>query len=359
MSGVSYSVTSSGIANGLMTADISCYGCTTWSGGSLDTSSTSAAWMWAVGPGTTVESDSQSATIQQHKNYGNFQLNMVSARAAVAAASTATSAIAASSSASVATSTVAAAATSTATVAATSTKAVATSSTGAAAASTSAANAGNSATAAGTAAGAAVTGTSYNSLLIAHAILLPLAFVLLLPLGVLFLRLSSFVPVRLHYLTQATALLCALAGFGIAIAYSYYGYGAIYNEYHQIIGIIAVVLLVGQAAGGILHHLSYKRKAASAAFTPAPELTKPSRTPLAIGHIWLGRVGIALGMINAVLGFVLAGSTAGAIAIGVVGGLIYIAVGAVVFIAGRRKARNVRSLGSGSDESIEKVSAVR
>lgn len=161
-----------------------------------------------------------------------------------------------------------------------------------------------------------------------------MVFVLLLPFGVLALRLSSFIPVRLHYLIQGTALLFALAGLALAIAYSELGYGGEFSEYHQIIGIIVVVLLVSQAVGGILHHVSYKDKMSNA----VPGTRKPGRTPLAHAHIWLGRIGILLGMINAVLGFVLAGSKTGAIAIGVVSLLICLGVALVVVIVDRRKS---------------------
>jgi len=172
------------------------------------------------------------------------------------------------------------------------------------------------------------TATPYNTLLIAHAVLLPLAFVILLPLGVLLLRLSAHIPVRLHYITQSTALVCALLGFVLALAYSALGYGGVYSTYHQVIGIVAVLLLVGQAAGGLVHHLAYKKRAKAG-------VPRPGRTALATAHVWLGRGGIALGIVNAVLGFVLAGSTGGAIAVAVVGAVVYGAVGAVVMVKGK------------------------
>jgi len=333
-----------------MTADIICYACTTWSGGSLDVSSTSAPWMWAAGPGTAVSSDSQGASIQQHRKYGSFALNMVAARQAVAVAASSSSAAAAASSSSlvavVASSQVSASAASTTTA-----------TPSAVLASTTGAGSFPAITTAPPISTGGVTPTTdfadaYNALLIAHAVLLPLTFLLLLPLGVLLLRLSSVIPVRLHYITQTTALVFSIVGLAIAIAYSSLAYGQ-FNTYHQIIGIVAVILLFGQAVGGVAHHLAYKRRVANSQGYTAPQTKKKSG--LAIAHIWFGRAGIALGMVNVALGFLLAGERKWAIAIGVVSAVIYCVVAVVVLVAKGRGSRRKdigRQYASESDESV-------
>lgn len=324
MMGAPYEVIASSMTSGIMSANIRYYG-TTWSTGTVDVNSTSQPWIWAVGPGTAVASDSLTANLLQHRNgqMGNFALNMAAARSNVAAVSTATSALPSS-------------------------------------ASNTASDAFPSATTASSATGssfpAVSTGPTYpgagasipsddlfNGLLIAHATLLPLVFVVLLPLGLILLRAMPTTPIRAHYLVQGLSLLLALAGLGLAVAYSTLGYGAVYNQYHQIIGIIVVSLLVLQAAGGILHHLDYKRKQ-TAAIATDPELSKSGRTPLAHVHMWLGRLVILLGGINAVLGFVLAGSTPGAIAIGVCTLVVYIVVGVAVVFAGRKQRKKVNDM---------------
>lgn len=70
IAGVEHLVTNSTNMNGRMTADFVCYGCSKWATGSLDVTSPTASWLWAIGPGTAVASDSDAATIQMHSNMG-------------------------------------------------------------------------------------------------------------------------------------------------------------------------------------------------------------------------------------------------------------------------------------------------
>ena len=60
-----------------------------------------------------------------------------------------------------------------------------------------------------------------------------------------------------------------------------------FNQGHQIIGIVAVLALVVQAVLGHQHHQGYKKYG--------------QRTLITHSHLWLGRVAIVLGMVNAVL----------------------------------------------------------
>lgn len=99
------------------------------------------------------------------------------------------------------------------------------------------------------------------------------------------------------------------------------------NEYHPIIGLVLFCLLFFQPFLGVVHHRAYK--------------TYQCRTFWSHGHIWLGRILITLGMINGGLGLLLAdNTTSGAIAYGVVAGVIWLVYVAAIVIGERRRARN-------------------
>ena len=69
--GVDLIVQSSGTQNSLMTASFICHNCTGRAGGvALDPNSDKQPWIWAVGPGAPVSSNSQAADIEQHSKYG-------------------------------------------------------------------------------------------------------------------------------------------------------------------------------------------------------------------------------------------------------------------------------------------------
>ena len=86
LSGVDYEVRSAKVQGANMTASIVCHGCTSWSGGTLDTASTKAPWIWAVGPSAgssgggssrhRVKRDSasinQGGNIQEHEEKGQY-----------------------------------------------------------------------------------------------------------------------------------------------------------------------------------------------------------------------------------------------------------------------------------------------
>ena len=67
-----YSVTNSSMdsSTGTMTAQFTCYGCTTWPSGTLDTTSTQQSFIYALGPGDTIQSDDPNAQIEQHSQKG-------------------------------------------------------------------------------------------------------------------------------------------------------------------------------------------------------------------------------------------------------------------------------------------------
>ena len=158
-------------------------------------------------------------------------------------------------------------------------------------------------------------------LVIIHAICLGGAFVFVFPLGIVILR--WFASVRFHWMLQVFAVAASTFGLAVAIVLSimdpeYKGL----DEGHQIIGIVVVVALFLQAALGYVHHANYKKY--------------EGRTWASHAHLWTGRVVIVVGMLNAVLGFVLAGNTLAAAAVGVVSVLILIGSAAATYFGSRR-----------------------
>ena len=87
---------------------------------------------------------------------------------------------------------------------------------------------------------------------------------------------------------QVLATLICLLGLVIAIAFSAMDpeYNA-FGEGHQVIGIIVVVALIVQTVTGYKHHQDYKKIG--------------RRTWISYSHLWIGRMVIVLGMVNAVL----------------------------------------------------------
>ncbi|MCJ1326762.1 hypothetical protein MMC10_003427 [Thelotrema lepadinum] len=85
LSGVNYTIQESGIQGSNMYANVVCQCCSSWSGGSLDTTSTKQPWTWAIGPGksgvsgTRRDSPRANVVIQQHADYGLFFMDMTAA----------------------------------------------------------------------------------------------------------------------------------------------------------------------------------------------------------------------------------------------------------------------------------------
>lgn len=163
--------------------------------------------------------------------------------------------------------------------------------------------------------------SSVAILVIIHAICLGGAFVLVFPLGIVILR--WFASVRFHWMLQVFAVFVSIIGLAVAIALSLMDpeYNAL-DEGHQIIGIVVVAALFLQAGLGYVHHANYKKH--------------QRRTWASHSHLWTGRVVIIVGMLNAVLGFVLADNTAAAAAVGVVSVLVLIGLVATTYFGSKR-----------------------
>ncbi|KAF7534680.1 hypothetical protein G7054_g5991 [Neopestalotiopsis clavispora] len=122
----------------------------------------------------------------------------------------------------------------------------------------------------------------------AHAVIMVLCFIGLYPFGILVLRLGNWV--RWHAVNQGVALIGVIIGFGLGVHSSYfYNRSKGFKSGHQVLGILLFIFVIGQFVLGFMHHRIYKK-------TQQP-------TKLAPVHVWMGRVIIPVGVINAFLGF--------------------------------------------------------
>ncbi|MCJ1290479.1 hypothetical protein MMC34_002017 [Xylographa carneopallida] len=221
----------SGLINGSYVVNAHCQNCSA----SLNLESTSEPWIYAKGPSNSFRGDSPSDSIQRHVEYGRFTMNMVQAYGAAAIPT-------------------------------------------------------NVSTNSGAAeVGPPSSDNDYTA--IAHAVFTCIAFVIVMPLGVVFLRILE--RVRWHWLNQLLALSMALIGLVIGIYLSTtYNKSKSFNSAHQIIGILVILALFLQAWLGWHHHQVYKR-------------TKRT-TPYAPVHRYFGSFLILAGLANGAIGLAFA-----------------------------------------------------
>ncbi|KAI1617989.1 hypothetical protein EDD37DRAFT_250963 [Exophiala viscosa] len=262
--GLQYRVLKTSNDGASLTADVQCFNCTKYSGNSIDITSAKQPWIWAIGPGDPVRSNSQNADIEQHSHYGVFFAKMDKARATAASVPS-------------------------------------------------------------------VTGTFninttaqpgyINDLVVLHAILLGVAFVIAFPLGAVSLRV--FRSFKIHWIVQLCTSVACLIGLCVAIAFSVLGVEwTDFNSAHQIIGIVVVVLTLVQGMLGYRHHMNYKNL--------------KGRTVVSYVHILFGRGIIWFGMLNSVLGFLLADSNGKAAGAGAVSIIVILLMEGALFWARRR-----------------------
>lgn len=124
-----------------------------------------------------------------------------------------------------------------------------------------------------------------------HAVAMILGIVLLMPLGVVMLRLGWWV--RWHALNQTIAMVMVLMGFGVGIATSLrYQRSRNFDSYHQILGFFIIIFILVQFSLGFLHHRQFRQ----------------TQLPTRFGkiHLWFGRFIILLGIMNGFFGFTFA-----------------------------------------------------
>ncbi|KAF8539731.1 hypothetical protein BDD12DRAFT_736594, partial [Trichophaea hybrida] len=247
----------SGVSGNTMTANFRCSNCRSWSGNSLDVTSTKQNFIWASGPGDTIDSDDQSADINQHFDKGNFQLNLVTATGGTGSVNPFTS---------------------------TSSNGTGTS-TGSGSSSTNDSNSGNTG-----GSSAAVPVTQATKVLIAHGVIMALTWVILFPLGAAFIRLLG------NHLPNAFAMHRALQLFNVCLAIVGMSFGmwfstlqnSHFTQFHQYFGVILIGMLFVQGALGQLHHSEYQQTG--------------KRSIWSYLHIWVGRIVIASAIVNGGIG---------------------------------------------------------
>ncbi|PQE32835.1 integral membrane protein [Rutstroemia sp. NJR-2017a WRK4] len=224
-----------GIYNNTMTANVRCFNCTSWKGGSLDVKNTKESFIWANGPPRTLKSNSLTAGVQRHDSYGVFTMDLTKAVGAAGVPDVPTK-----------------------------------DSTGTRQVSEDA---------------------DHDFTGAAHAVLMILVFVGLMPLGIVSLRFLN--SPKWHAINQTVSLAVALLGAALGFYLgTLYNKTKNFNSGHQIFGLIIVLAMIAQFVLGFLHHRIYKKTSAT--------------TKLAPIHVWLGRVVIPAGIINGFIGFPLA-----------------------------------------------------
>ena len=228
----------SGILNDTYWVNAYCQNCTSYlPTGIFDVTSRSQPFIYAMGPPNDMRSDSLSATIQRHELYGTFEMDMVQATGQSGIPSSIPTTDSSGSSET------------------TDPK------------------------------------IDHDYAAIAHALSTTIAFVVLMPLGILSLRVLE--KVRWHWINQVAASCIALAGGGIGIylsmTYEQYKY---LNSPHQVLGLIVLVCLLGQILLGAFHHRIFKH-------THLP-------TRWGTIHKYAGHAIMVLGVITGSLGLLLA-----------------------------------------------------
>ncbi|KAL8854535.1 MAG: hypothetical protein Q9221_000570 [Calogaya cf. arnoldii] len=170
--------------------------------------------------------------------------------------------------------------------------------------------------------------SNFHRIVITHAALMGIAFVLLMPIGVFLIRLlSSKNTVWYHASVQLLAYATALAAFGLGAWMATVSGAWTASNGHPILGTIIIALLLLQPVLGYVHHRIYIRR--------------KGRTAWGISHVWYGRMLILLAVINGGLGLQLSDNTIkGEIAYGIIVGVMFLLYLAVLGVAHLRKGKN-------------------
>ncbi|KAK1818188.1 hypothetical protein LTR12_007466 [Friedmanniomyces endolithicus] len=299
----------SGVSGGVMTANVRCSNCDSWSGGSMNFAGTSSHWIHAYKKGAALDSDDVAHNIQQHDQSDAFLWDLSQARGGADANPFVSSA-------------------STAVCPAPSTTASGGPSSSAS---------GGGATGSSSTANVDFYSLSYSKtqrMLNAHAVFACIAFVALLPMGAILVRVAGFrMLVWIHVSIQALALVSYIVavGLGLSLAINL----DLLDQAHPFIGLMLFALLLMQPILGCVHHRFYKK------FT--------GRTLWSYAHLSVGRLSIFLGLINGGLGLQLAFAGPRAKMIyGIVAGVVGVCyLAAIAFGEAKRKRTESRQ---GQDE---------
>jgi len=269
----------SGISNGKMTANVRCDNCDKWSTGSMDLQGGSSDWMYAYLQGSPINSDDTNAMISQHAQKSSFQWDLSKATGG------------------------------------------STPNPFTAAAST---TTNSSSSASGWQKLSADEQDTYRT---AHGALASLAFIVVFPLGAMLVRLASFGGlVWTHGGLQILGFVIFAAAAGLGI---YMADGQNYlDEPHAVIGMLLLAVFFLMPFFGAVHHRVYQKVRA--------------RTWWSYTHIFTGRAGVILGLVNGGLGLSLADAETGYIVgYSVVAGLVGVTYVAVMIFGEIKRGRNM------------------
>jgi H+/Cl- antiporter ClcA len=130
--------------------------------------------------------------------------------------------------------------------------------------------------------------TDSNWASIIHAVATTAAFVLLMPAGIIFLRVLPE-NVRWHWINQSLALGLAVVGGGIGIYLSsMFNKSKSYNSSHQILGLLAIGFMFVQWILGFWHHHLYRKTQQTSRYGPI--------------HRWFGRGVMVLAIVTGGIG---------------------------------------------------------
>ncbi|KAI0598252.1 hypothetical protein F4775DRAFT_592515 [Biscogniauxia sp. FL1348] len=272
---------------GLMTANVRCGNCESWSGGEMSLSSTSTDWIAAWRAGDPLDSTDTDASIQRHDEHASFTFDLTQAQVSSDANPYTTT--------------------------------TGDTTSGGDTTAGSGSGAGNSA-------GFPWYLREIPTLEAAHGILMAIVMVVMYPLGSLLM--PVFGKWWLHGAWQVVAWLGMWAGFAIGVVLAQRT-GINFTTHHTNLGTAVVALFGVQPALGYLHHMQYVRSG--------------SRGIVSHAHVWYGRALMVLGIVNGGLGLLLAGTGRSlVIAYSVVAAVVFAAYLAGAAFGEVRKARAAR-----------------
>lgn len=281
-------------SDGSMVANVRCDSCTTWSGGSMDVTSSSSNWIMAYKAGSSLDSTDQSANIDQHDTHDQFTLDLTTGTGGSSSNPFISSSDGNSNSNTASGSPTATdsspTATGTSDPSQTDTNSSPTESDGV---SSPLATSGSSSRPSNAPSSAGRIPVIVDPTRAGHGVLMCICFVLLFPLSALTIYLPFAQKVRfIHAPLQMISAILMIVGLALGVIL-----GKRLDEldrYHQIVGYIVVgCLILFQPALGIAQHLYFHRTG--------------GRSVMGIIHRWLGRCAIILGIVNGGLGFMMAG----------------------------------------------------
>ena len=211
----------------------------------MDLTSTSSNWIYAYKSGSVISSDSLTVSLSQHSTFGTTTFNLQNAAGGSSSNPFTT------------------------------------------AASTSSSTTGTSSGSSGTSQSDSGGSSNGTLVLMAHAILAPVAFVLFFPIGAMIIRIGNvrnLIWIHAGWMGFTYTLALASIGMGIWIAVTTQKL----NNTHAVLGLFVVGALLLQPVTGLLHHSLFKRQGGPNAAT--------------YPHVWWGRAIVTLGMINGGLG---------------------------------------------------------